>query len=266
VHGPIKWAGAVVAITGASRGIGRAIAKAAAARGARVGLVARSKPDLDRVLAEIGGAGAIAVAEVSDREAITGALAAIARELGPIEVLVNNAGIGAFGAFETTDVETFERMMRVNYLGTLYAMKAALPTMLERRRGHIVNVVSVAGRIGAPLESAYSASKFAVAGLSEAVALEVEGRGVAISMVHPGPVETEFFETRGHPYELSSPRPISAERVADAVIAAVERNVAEQFLPRWLGSAYAARVMFPPLYRSGTRRRFRELLPKGTTS
>jgi len=257
-----RWKGAVAVVTGASRGIGRAVARAAAARGARVGLVARSKDDLERVLAEIEGKGAVALADVSDETDVARALGEIERALGPIEILVNNAGIGAYGAFELAATDVFERLMRVNYFGTLYPMRAALPGMLRRGAGHIVNVVSIAGRIGAPLEAAYSASKFAVAGLTEAVALEVADRGVSVAMVHPGPVDTEFFETRGHPYVLRSPRPVPVDRVARAVIAAVDRRVPEQFVPAWLGSAYAVRVVVPPLYRGGVRSRYRALLPK----
>jgi short-subunit dehydrogenase len=177
-----------------------------------------------------------------------------------VDILVNNAGIGAYGAFADTDVEVFERLMRINYLGTIYAMKVALPGMLSRGRGHIVNVASIAGRIGAPFESAYSATKFAVAGMSEAVAIEVGTRGVGISVVNPGPVDTEFFERRGHPYARSSPKPVSAERVARDVIAAVERNKLETYIPRWLGPAVVSRVLLPPLYRMGTTRAFRKEL------
>jgi short-subunit dehydrogenase len=256
----MRWNGSVAVVTGASRGIGRAVARAAAARGAQVGLISRSQDELDAVLKEIDGRGTVATADVADRAQSERALASIESALGPIDILVNNAGIGAYGAFEDADVDLFEKLMRVNYLGTIYPMKAVLPGMLARRRGHIVNVASIAGRIGAPFEAAYSASKFAVAGLSEAVAIEVGTRGVGVSVVNPGPVDTDFFDARGVPYARKTPKPVSAERVANDVIAAVEKNKLETYVPRWLGPAVVSRVLMPPIYRAGTTRTFRKEL------
>ena len=259
----MRWDSSVAVITGASRGIGRAVAIAASARGARLGLIARSKDELDAVLAEVGGRGAVSVADVARRDEIERALAEVEKALGPIDILVNNAGIGAYGAFADTEVDEFERIMRVNYLGTIYAMKAVLPGMIARKKGHIVNVASIAGRIGAPFEAAYSASKFAVAGLSEAVAIELGAKGIGVSIVNPGPVDTDFFSARGHPYQRSTPKPVSAERVARDVIAVVEKNKLEAYVPRWLGPAVVSRVLVPPLYRSGTTRTFRKELGRG---
>jgi short-subunit dehydrogenase len=256
----MRWEGSIAVVTGASRGIGKAVAVAAARRGAQVGLISRSQDELDAVLKQCGGRGAVSIADVGRRDDIERAIGEIEQALGPIDILVNNAGLGAWGAFNDESIETFERLMAVNYLGTVYAMKAVLPGMLARGRGHIVNVASIAGRIGAPFEAAYSASKFAVAGLSEAVAIEVGTKGVGISVVNPGPVATEFFETRGVPYARKTPKPVSAERVADDVIAAVEKNKLETYIPRWLGPAVVSRVLLPPIYRSGTTRAFRKEL------
>jgi short-subunit dehydrogenase len=250
----MRWDGAVAVVTGASRGIGREVARRAAKKGARVGLVARSRADLDAVLAEIGGRGAVATADVADRQATEEALAQLARELGPVDILVNNAGIGAWGRVVDTPVEEFERLIRVNYFSAVYATKAVLPSMLERRRGHIVNLASIAGRIGAPLEAAYSGSKFAMVGFTEALAFEVGPHGIGVSMVNPGPVETEFFDTRGHAYEGTYPKPVSAGRVAHSVIEVVEHNGLERIIPRSLRPAVVVRHMLPPLYRRGTAR------------
>jgi len=198
----------------------------------------------------------LAAADVGDRPSIERALASLERELGPIDILVNNAGIGAYGKVADTDVEVFEQMIRVNYLGTVYPTKAVLPGMAERRRGHIVNVASVAGRFGVPLEAAYSASKFAVVGFTEALAFEVAPLGIGVSMVNPGPVDTEFFETRGHPYSQPWPKPVPAERVAEAVLAAVERDRREQVIPSLLRSGLVVKEIAPPFYRMGTARNF----------
>jgi short-subunit dehydrogenase len=250
----MRWDGAVAVVTGGSRGIGRQVAKLAAEHGARVGLVARSAGDLEAVLAEIGGRGAVATADVADQRATEQALTRLAEELGPVDILVNNAGIGSYGRVSELPVEEFERVMRVNYFSAVYATKAVLPSMLERRRGHIVNLASIAGRIGAPMEAAYSASKFAMVGFTEALAFEVGPLGIGVSMVNPGPVETEFFDTRGHAYEGSFPKPVSAERVARAVIEVVEHNGLERVIPASLRPAVAVRHLLPPLYRRGTAR------------
>lgn len=258
-----RWADAVVLITGGSRGIGKAVALAAARRGAKVGLIARSADELERVLAEAGGAGAFAVADVTDRDSVTAAVDAVVRSLGPIDILVNNAGAGAYSSFLSTDVDVFERLMRLNYFGTVYVTKSVLPAMVERRRGHIVNISSVAGRIGTPFESAYSASKFAVTALTEALDVEVRPLGVKVSMVNPGPVETDFFDARGVPYARKSPKPVSAERVAKAVLAAVDKDRLEQLVPGMLHGAVVARHLFPPMFRWGTARAFKDEVREG---
>jgi short-subunit dehydrogenase len=256
----------VVLVTGASRGIGAAVATAAAARGARVGLVARTSADLEAVLAGLGGRGSMAVADVADPAALAGAVAAIEADLGPVDVLVANAGIGAYGPFADIEAEEMERLVRVNVLGTMYAIRAVLPGMIARRRGHIVTLGSIAGRIGSPFEAVYAATKFAGVGLTEALAVEVEPYGVGVSMVNPGPVATEFGNARGHPYDRARPRPIPPEEVAAAVVAAVEQGRHELYAPRWLRPAVVARHLVPPLFRWGTARSFRrELAADGAT-
>lgn len=250
----MQWHGAVVAVTGASRGIGEAVARAVTRRGARVGLMARSEDALARLLDDLNGRGVAVTVDVTDPHQVTAAIDRITDTLGPIDVLVNNAGVGAYGPVATTDLETFERLMRVNYLGTVYATKAVLPAMLSRSSGVVVTVASVAGRMAAPLEAAYSASKFAVVGFSEALAAEVAPRGVRVALVNPGPVATGFFEARGHPYARRFPRPISAEAVAAAVVSAVERGRHEVFVPRWLGRALVVKTLLPAVYRRGVAR------------
>jgi short-subunit dehydrogenase len=254
---PDRWRGSVVVITGASRGIGRTLALMAAQRGARLGLIARSKDELDGVLAAAGGNGAVAAADITDIGAVDAAIASIVNELGPVDILVNNAGAGAYSAFLQTDVDVFERLMRLNYLGTVYVTKAVLPSMVERGSGHIVNISSIAGRIGTPFESAYSASKFAVTALTEALDVEVRPLGIGVSMVNPGPVQTDFFDARGVPYARKSPKPVPPEKVAKAVIAAVDKDRLEQLVPKMLQGAVVTRHLLPPLFRWGTARAFR---------
>jgi short-subunit dehydrogenase len=251
----VSWAGAAVVVTGASRGIGRAVVDAALERGARVGAISRSAVSVPSV--------AWRAADVGDRAQVESALAGLAEELGPVDVLVANAGIGAYGPFVDADVAEIERLVQVNVLGTVYPVKAVLPGMLERRRGHIVIVSSVAGRFGSPFEAAYSATKFAQVGLAEALSVEVSSSGVGVSVVDPAVVDTAFFEARGHAYDRPFPRPMPAGRVADAVIAAVERGRLETFVPRAFGAAVAVRHLSPRLYAWGTRRTFRRELGAG---
>jgi uncharacterized protein len=247
----VRLNGAVALVTGASHGIGRASAFALHRRGASVGLVARTAEELEAAAKVLGPGSGWVVADVTDKDQVDRAVAELSDRLGPPDILVNNAGIGAYGSLLETDLATFERLMQVNYFGTLYATLAVLPAMVARGRGHIVNIASIAGRLGAPFESAYSASKFAVVGLSESLAAEVQGLGVHVSLINPGPVETKFTEARGVPFQRRVPRPLAPERVADAVVEAVERDRFEKTLPGWLRVGTIARVLVPSLYRRG---------------
>ena len=252
----MKWHDRVTIITGASRGIGRAVAIAAADRGARVGLIARNRHDLDTVLTELGGRSAAAPADVADPSELTSAISTLESELGPVDVLVANAGIGAYGPFADIDPDLAERLVRVNVLGTMHAIRTVVPGMISRRRGHLVTIGSIAGRIGTPFEAVYSATKFAQVGLTESLSVELSPYGIGVSMVNPGPVSTDFFDARGVPYSRAVPRQVSPERIADAVMRAVETDKLEQLVPRWFRPAVVFRHLAPPLFQWGTRRSF----------
>ena len=140
----------VVLVTGASRGIGAEIARLAVARGAKCGLLARTQADLDRVRDQIGGTCASAIADVADRAQVDAAVKKIAEELGPIDVAVVNAGVGLHGPFIDADVADLDRVMRINYMGSVHVLKAVIPSMIERRQGHLAVIGSISGRMGSP--------------------------------------------------------------------------------------------------------------------
>lgn len=255
----MRWSGSVAVITGASRGIGAATAVAAARKGAAVGLMARDASDLAGVRGDLeraGGKCAVAVADVADTGELMRGIDALESALGPTDILVANAGIGSYGPFADLSEQETERIVRVNLLGLVHAIRAVVPGMIERRRGHIVTMNSIAGRIGSPFEAIYAATKFAAVGLSEAISVELAPYGIGVSMINPGPVDTSFGEARGHVYDRKRPKPVSAERVAAAVIAAVERNRLETYVPSSFRPAVVVRHLLPGLFRLGTAKSF----------
>jgi short-subunit dehydrogenase len=194
-----SFAGLHAVVTGASSGIGEHLAKRLAREGAEVALVARREAELKRVAEEIqehGGRALVVPADVASRAEVFAAADRIFAEFGAVELLVNNAGYGGHRSFLEWDIDDMERMMRVNYFGTVYWTKALLPQMIQRRRGWIVIVASVAGKLGVPDESAYAATKFAQVGLAEALSYEVEDWGVHVMTVCPGAVDTPFFDAQ----------------------------------------------------------------------
>lgn len=218
--------GTRVLVTGASRGIGRAVALAFAARGCRLGLVARSAGELERLAATIGDGAVALVADVGDREAVERAVGRFAEEAGGLEVAVANAGVAKYGPFAELDPERVEEMTRINWLGTVYTVGAALPHLLGQARGHIVVVSSGAAYRAFPWAAAYGATKAAQKGFAEALRHELSGTGVSLTTVFPGEIETSL-----HAHELHEMpdwyRPGGAlppERVAEAIVAAVERD------------------------------------------
>jgi short-subunit dehydrogenase len=227
----VKLAGAVCLVTGASSGIGRATAAALAARGARVTALGR---DAERL------------AGVGERQIVHDLVEPLAEDLGPVDVLVNNAGIG-----ETSDVE---RLIAVNLVAPILLTRALLPGMLERGRGHIVNVASIAGFVGPREEAVYAATKGGLIAFSDSLRYELRGTGVGVTLVAPGVIATEFFERRGTPYARRWPRPIAAERVAEAIADAIERGRDEVFVPAWLGAVARFRGAAPGLFRALTGR------------
>jgi NADP-dependent 3-hydroxy acid dehydrogenase YdfG len=210
--------GKVALVTGASRGIGAAVARAFAAKGVRLALASRSGDDL-------GVDGAVArpcdVRRPDDLEALA---AEAVERFGGIDILVANAGVGAYGPFLELPADQLEEMIDVNVKGTLYAVRAALPHLLESDAADIVTLASEAGRRGLPLEAVYCASKFAQVGFTSALDHELREQGVRCSNVCPGGVATDFAMGRGRTPDMPAlAGMMTPEDVAEIVLFVVTR-------------------------------------------
>lgn len=208
--------GKTALITGAGRGIGRATAIAFAKEGINIGLVGRTAANLEAVAKELSEYGVnvtMATADVSDNESVIAAVEHVKAELGPIDILINNAGIGKFGKFLELSPEEFKNIIDVNLMGVYYVTRAVLPEMIERQAGDIINISSTAGQKGAPVTSAYSASKFGVLGLTESLMLEVRKHNIRVSALTPSTVATDlaFAEnlTDGNPDKVMQPEDLA---------------------------------------------------------
>ncbi|MBM4763415.1 3-ketoacyl-ACP reductase [Bacillus sp. B15-48] len=187
--------GKTALITGAGRGIGRAVAIALAKEGVHLGLLGKNIANLEKVSEEleqydINIAGS--AADITDREAVDHAINHIKSELGSIDILINNAGIAKFGGFLELEPEEWEEVINVNLLGTYYVTRAVLPDMIARKSGDIINISSTAGQKGSPVTSAYSASKFGVLGLTESLLMEVRKHNIRVTAMTPSTVATDL--------------------------------------------------------------------------
>lgn len=219
--------GKVALVTGASSGIGAATAQALAGEGVRVGLLARRKERLEAFGGELqrkGGQALVCPADVVDPVAVQTAVAHVLGRWGRIDILINNAGRGFAAPFETTSAQEIRSLLEVNLVSVLTVTQAVLPGMLKAGSGHIINVSSVVGRRGLPFRSAYSATKFALVGLSECLRQELRGTGIHVSVVYPVYTETEFHDVEAKKVEPLRYGPVqSAERVAAAIVRCARR-------------------------------------------
>jgi short-subunit dehydrogenase len=227
-------AGTRVLVTGASSGIGAALARQLAAQGAIVGLIARRHDRLADVLADCRKTSPDSVMWVVDLDDTSNLSEVAARawdELDGIDVLVNNAAMPKRRTVTTLDAAEVEAVMRVNFFAPMHLTLAVLPRMLERNAGMIVNVSSVGGRLGIIHESAYCASKFALCGWSESMAVDLHGTGVSVKLIEPGPVDTEIWDHPGSEKPLYDGPKFSADEVAQGIIAALATDRFEHYVP-----------------------------------
>lgn len=240
--------GSVALVTGASAGIGRAVAEDLAERGASLIVHGRDEHRTKQVAADTGGVPVLAdLASAGGVDALADAALAA---YGHVDLVVASAGRGWSGSFAEMGSDEVAQVVAVDLLGPVRLVRRVLPPMLDRGSGHVVLLGSVAGRTGVAGEAVYAASKAALDVFAESLRLELRGSGVAVSLVVPGAVETGFFAARGRPYARRLPRPVSPEQVAHAVVAAVEHDRAEAWVPRWLRVAPVVRSLAPRAYRS----------------
>ena len=207
-------------ITGGGRGIGRAIALAFAREGAQVAVAARSSDQVEQVAREIAAEfSTIAlpvVCDVSDVESVEGMFASVTDNLGRgPDILVNNAGIAVSALIGKTNDELWQRHLAINLSGTFYCTRAALPQMIERGWGRIINIASIAGKVGAPYIAAYSASKHGVLGLTRSAALEVAAKGITVNAICPGYVDTDM--TTGGIENIAKKTGLPAEQALESI-------------------------------------------------
>jgi NAD(P)-dependent dehydrogenase (short-subunit alcohol dehydrogenase family) len=239
---PRSLAGKVVAITGGARGIGRATAAALIAQGARLAIGDIDAGLVEKTAQELGGGTVGLALDVTDRASFDRFLTEVEQQVGPLDVLINNAGIMPVGPFvEETDA-TAQRMIDINLNGVIYGSKLALQRFLPRRRGHLVNVASAAGKSGFPGGATYCATKHAVVGLSEAIRAEYHDQGIDVSIVMPIPVKTELGSG------LSAARgfqPVEPEDVAGCIVEALQTGRVDVYVPKKVGPILRSQQVMP---------------------
>jgi NAD(P)-dependent dehydrogenase (short-subunit alcohol dehydrogenase family) len=244
----IDLSGATVAITGGAAGIGRATAELFAARGAKVAIGDLDHEGAACVAAELGGTAYHL--DVSDQQSFAAFLGGV----GPVDILVNNAGVMPNGGFLELDDATTRMTVEVNLFGVVHGMRLALPGMLERGRGHIVNVASLAGKFPVKGLAIYNASKFAVVGLTAATRLEYAPHGISITAVLPSAVDTALASG----LDMRPIPKVSAEDIAEAVVGSVRHRRGEIAVPSYVGTLAAASAVTPEPVLNLIRRAIRD--------
>ena len=236
----------VAVVTGASSGIGAALARELASRGWLCVLLARREERLSALAQEV--AGEYEVCDVSDRAAVEDVAARVLSRHRGIKLLVNNAGAPARATFLDGDAERIDEVVRTNYLGSVWCLRAFLPGLEAARPSDVVNVVSVAGTVAFPPSGPYSASKHAQLAFSRAASASLRGRGIRVHTVNPGFVETEGFpQATVLRSALMRRLVVGPEHIAKHVVKVIERDRGETFVPAWYRAAAIAQALAPGL-------------------
>jgi short-subunit dehydrogenase len=249
-------------VTGASTGIGRETARLFARAGANVVLAARNAERLARVAQELQayrGRSLAVPTDVTDSQAVEAMVKRAAEEFGSVDILLNNAGLGLYARLADGSMENVRYLFEVNVFGALNCIRAVVPYMKQQRRGQIINVSSLAGRIAAPYEGAYAATKFALTAISDALRLELFDYGITVITVYPGPIETPFRENALKEMEMPAAaslvvRHIPAVRVAEAIVKAARHERAEVYVTCFNRLAVALKCISPRFIDWGMRR------------
>lgn len=251
----MNWNDKAALVTGASSGIGRAIAHRLAARGVSLGLASRNTDALNELAREVeqrGGRAVVLPTDVTDEKQCSRAVAGTVERFGKLDLLVCSAGISMRSWFEETTFDAIERVMRVNFFGTLYPTHHAIPHV-KATRGSLVAISSLVGKRGTPTYAVYGASKFAVQGLYEALRIELAPAGVHVGVVSPGHVDTPLRDNvlgpDGNPWPTPPPAPFRVwpvEMLVDKVIRLIERRKPEALLPGFVGPLLALDQIIGP--------------------
>jgi NAD(P)-dependent dehydrogenase (short-subunit alcohol dehydrogenase family) len=234
--------GHVVAITGGARGIGRATATALLAQGAKVAIGDIDAPLAERTAEELGSGTIGLPLDVTDRGSFGAFLDQVESRLGPLDVLINNAGIMPIGRFVDETDASSERLVDINVMGVIIGSKLAVQRFLPRRRGHIVQLASIAGKGGYPGVATYCATKHAVVGLSEALRAELRGSGIEVHQVLPIGVNTELYSGAKPPRGFKTPEP---EDVANTIVELLQTGRFESYVPKHVAAAVRLNGLLP---------------------
>jgi NAD(P)-dependent dehydrogenase (short-subunit alcohol dehydrogenase family) len=243
--------GKVVAITGGARGIGRTTAQALVRKGCRVALGDLDLAPAEQTAAELGGGTVAIQLNVTDRDSFTAFLDEAERQLGPVDVLINNAGIMPVTPFEEESDDSIRRQLDINVYGVMVGTQLAVRRMKARGRGHIVNIASSAGKAGVPGIATYAATKHAVVGLTEAVRAECRGSGVELSYVMPITVNTQLIEGLA---DKRGVKRVEPEDVAKQIVDALELGKVDVYVPRELRVSVVLGTLLPRRAREAVAR------------
>lgn len=255
----VDWSKRVVFITGASSGIGRALAVELGRRGARLGLLARRGDLLSEIVGEVEKAGGSALAleaDVRDAAAVRRMAERLSQTFGPVDLLVANAGVGATTAAKDLKPEAVADVININVMGAVNSATAVLPEMVERRQGQLVVISSLAAYRGLPKSAAYCASKAAVSAFFESLRVDLRGTGVDVTIIHPGFIKTPLTAGR----QANMPYLMELDAAVEKIVRAIESRKKSYAFPWQLASIVRAAMIMPvPLYdRIVSKRSYRE--------